>query len=159
MRRFDSPAAMAAHLARLAAAGPAVVHHMADRAGREIEVTAKGIIGFYQPRVGRWPAWAPLAESTEAEKERSGYERGAPLLRTGQMRDTIVRSVEGGTVMVGATDAKAIYHELGTRTIPPRPFMGPAAFQSMPRINLMLGNTLAAWVGGASWMRPARRIK
>ena len=73
-------------------------------------------------------------------------------------RTLIAVLLTAGSLHAIAAD-DALYHELGTRTIPPRPFMGPAAFQSMPRVNLMLGNTLVAWVGGTSWLRPARRIR
>lgn len=100
-------------------------------------VRARGYIGQEQPG---WPmAWAPLSGGTvEGFRHHSGrwipgkdelgfggYE--SPLLRTGNMRDSIEVNVVGIWGEVGSNDKKALYQEMGTPgadyPIPPRPFL------------------------------------
>jgi hypothetical protein len=51
-----------------------------------------------------------------------------PLLETGTMREGITtEKIDAHTVEVIAKDPKSAWHELGTATIPLRPFLGPAA--------------------------------
>lgn len=154
MKHFDSFGAFAAHLTRLAAKAPAVMHHATDRAAAIIEERAKDEIGQYQPAVGPYPAWPPLAESTEARKASAGYPVGAPLLATGEMYGSVGRTVSGTEAVIGAEDPKIVYHELGTDRIPPRPVFGPAAFGARDTVRKLLGVTTAAWVAGNSWVRP-----
>ena len=104
---------------------------------------AKGFIG----REG--PGWAPLAESTIADKERQGYETPAPLLRTGELRDSIkgeAESVPGGVRgVVESDDPSALSHEIGSSREPPRPFLGPAVMLTEPILATAL-NELAVRV-------------
>jgi len=86
------------------------------------------------------PEWPPLAERTIEEKERLGYtgqvSETDPLLRTGEMRDTIearVTTTPGGVQLeVGSKDKVALYQEMGTALIPPRPFLAMSAIEVMP---------------------------
>lgn len=156
MKQFKSFGAFATHLAKTAALGHEVTHHMAKTAGEEIQKTAKGEIGFYQTGISPFPDWAPLAESTEAEKARLGYEPDAPLLRTGEMRDSIEVMVEGSEAVVGTNDEKMKWHEYGTEKMPPRPVLGPAAHFSTKRNLTMIAKTTFAWLSGAGWKRPQR---
>ncbi len=50
----------------------------------------------------------------------------APWLRTGTLRDSISATFDNATAVVGSTSPVAVDQELGTATIPPRPFFGPA---------------------------------
>jgi phage gpG-like protein len=83
--------------------------------GRE---EAKTAIGTYRLD------WPPLKPETVARKARGD----TPLLETGELRDSIEHMVarEGTEVVgyVGTNDPIAKYHELATRTIPPRSFLG-----------------------------------
>ncbi len=98
---------------------------------------AKNFIGEQQP------GWADLAEATVAEKVALGYPAPAPLLREGDLRDSIEHEVETrGTEIVGlvySDDEVAEYQEYGTSRIPPRPFIVPALVQTEPEIEKALG--------------------
>lgn len=91
--------------------------------------------------------WAPLAPSTVAEKTRLGFvgQRSAtdPLLRTGTMRDSISAIVSetlfGVTGIVGAEDPKAVWQELGSSRIPPRPFLALAMNNALPGAEVLFG--------------------
>lgn len=70
-----------------------------------------------------------------------GFE--APLLRTGQLRDSIESSVDGLTGVVGSTDKVAIYHELGAALaryeIPPRPFLMRSLIEATAGVDVLAG--------------------
>lgn len=123
-------------------AGPRI--HIALEVGlkavaEEIEHTAKEEIGTYQPSVGPFNAWDELAESTKADRVRQGYSEDDPLLRTGELRDSISHRVMGLAAVVGSTDDKAVWQEYGTEKIPPRPFIGPAYVKSFHKLTEMVG--------------------
>lgn len=149
MQDFDDIGAFITHLSRREAA-----MHAAMRAGLEhallvIQIKAKAEIGHYQPAVADFPAWAPLAASTEAEKAKLGAPPGAPLLRFGGLRDSFRHEVllydEGA---VGSIDPTLVFHEFGTATMPPRPVMGPAVVESRKEIERILGRAIVAGVLG-----------
>lgn len=153
MKQFNSFGAFATHLAKLAATGPEVTHHMVKAGAEEIAKTAQGEIGFYQTDIEPYPDWALLADSTEAEKARLGYEPDAPLLRTGEMKKSIRADAERNEAVVGSNDEILKYHEFGTDRMPPRPVLGPAAHYSSPRILAQFGKTTFAWLAGMGWKR------
>jgi hypothetical protein len=113
-----------------------------------IEKTAKAEIGEYQESVGPFSAWPQLAESTQAERERLGYTPNDPLLRTGEMRETIEHETHEFTAVIGSKDDKAAWQEFGTDRIPPRPFMGPAVIRNNEKILKILGHTAARGISG-----------
>lgn len=117
-------------------------------AGRIVQKDAQDRIGEYQEAVGGFPAWKQLAESTEAEKARLGYPADAPLLRTGDMRDSIETEHNALEAIIGSKDPVAKYQELGTNRIPPRPFLGPAAFAKKHEIHAVIGSAVASAIGG-----------
>ncbi|WHQ73418.1 hypothetical protein [Pantoea sp. Lij88] len=93
---------------------------------KEIEETAKEEIGVYQPAYGPFDAWVSLAESTKADRVRQGYSEDEPLLRSGELRDSIESEVVGLAAIVGTKSQIGFWQEVGTDSIPPRPFIGPA---------------------------------
>lgn len=93
---------------------------------KEIKETAKEEIGVYQPAVGPFDAWAPLATSTKADRVRQGYTEDDPLLRSGELRNSIESEVVGLAAIVGTKSQIGFWQEIGTDRIPPRPFIGPA---------------------------------
>lgn len=93
---------------------------------KEIEETAKEEIGVYQPAYGPFDAWVPLAESTKADRVRLGYSEDDPLLRSGELRDSIESEIVGLAAIVGTKSEIGLWQEVGTGHIPPRPFIGPA---------------------------------
>jgi HK97 gp10 family phage protein len=94
-----------------------------------LEAEAKGYIGSYQE------GWPKLAPSTIAEKTALGYAPpDNPLLRTGDMRDSIEHQTEstgdGALGIIGSNDEAAKFHEIGTSRMPPRPFLALAMMRS-----------------------------
>lgn len=149
MREFADVATFAEHLLTLNLAIAESAHKGLEKAAKLIEKDAKRQIGHYQPSVGPFQDWAPLAESTEEEKARLGYPLDAPLLREGQLRDSIEHEVSGLEAVVGSKSDIAAYQEFGTRTIPPRPFIGPAAFKNKKAIQEILGKAVVeGLIGG-----------
>ena len=115
-----------------------------------LQTEAKSYIGNYQE------GWAPLAESTllggtspEGFRYPGKIELGYappdnPLLRTGQMRDSIEQaaaSTGGGAMgMIGSDDPVALWQEMGTkRGIPPRPFLALAMMKSQEPATVIFG--------------------
>ena len=101
-------------------------------AGHLLVSSARSLIGTEDE------AWPPLADATVEEKQRLGYvgqvSETDPRLRTGQLRDSIeaksrVTTPGRGSVDIGSDDPIAEYQEMGTRTIPPRPFLSTAVFR------------------------------
>jgi HK97 gp10 family phage protein len=83
-------------------------------------------------------SWPPLAASTIEDKERRGYAVPDPLLRTGDLRDSIVAIVEVLTLAVGSEEKNARYQEQGTHKMPPRPFLAPAMLESLPAATALI---------------------
>lgn len=111
--------------------------HLLEDAAAE----AKAMIGH---ELEEWP---DLAERTIAEKQRLGYtgqiSETDPLLRTGKLRDSIKAEaaatgagVEG---VVASEDVVALYQEMGTARIPPRPFLAPAMMTAEARSHQAFG--------------------
>jgi hypothetical protein len=87
---------------------------------------AKKVIGSYKYR------WPQLADATKADRVNQGFPENEPLLRTGEMRDSIQAHVEmfgpeHGRAVVGSNNDKAAWQELGTSRIPPRSFLMESA--------------------------------
>ncbi|GAA7757459.1 hypothetical protein RN01_22570 [Cupriavidus sp. SHE] len=156
MKQFNSFGAFAAHLERLAAAGPAVTHHIADKAAEEIQKTAQGMIGDYQEAVGPYPKWEELADSTKEERARLGFSENDPGYRSGAMQASIERTVHGSEAAIGSNDQHLVWFDLGTPNQPPRPVLGPAAIHSEGRVKKIIGATVFAWLTGRGWRRPQR---
>lgn len=113
-----------------------------------IQRKAKSFMGHEQD----W--WPPLQEETIARKAKGN----TPLLETGELRDSIEITApvhEGGITAgyVGSNNDKAIWHEQGTRTIPPRPFLMAAAVQSEQKIHDMAARMVRSTMenGGANY--------
>ncbi|TPE14900.1 hypothetical protein FJP62_14310 [Pantoea vagans] len=110
---------------------------------KEIEETAKEEIGIYQPAYGPFDAWAPLAESTKADRVRQGYSEDEPLLRSGELRDSIGSEVVGLAAIVGTKSEIGLWQEVGTAHIPPRPFIGPAYVRKIDLLLVAMGRALS----------------
>lgn len=122
-----------------------------EEVAKRIEQTAKDEIGHYQPAIGGFSEWAQLAESTEADKARKGFEPNAPLERTGQFRDSWEHKTEGLEAVIGSKDERAPFFEFGTSKMPPRPVLGPAVAINGNFIKKIIGRaTVNGFVGGAA---------
>jgi hypothetical protein len=115
-----------------------------EKACRMIEKEAKTAIGTYR---FDWPALQPETVARKATGD-------SPLLETGELKNSIehVSGREGGAAVgyVGTNNPLGKYHELGTRTIPPRSFLGEAAMRKEHKIHEMMGKAVIGtfWHGG-----------
>lgn len=138
-RTFDDLTSFVLHLGAAEVALRTSEHRALEKAAQLIEKSAKAEIGIYQPEVGPFPAWAPLAEATVEDRVRKGYTPNDPELRSGALRDSISRVVEGREAVVGSTSDVMVYQEMGTSKMPPRPILGPAAFKNREQIARLIG--------------------
>jgi phage gpG-like protein len=106
------------------------LRHGLEAVAERIEHTAREKFGHYQPEVGPFEAWQELAEFTKQDRVAKGFAENDPLLRTGELRDSIGRAVRGFEAVIGSTSDISVYQELGTNRMPPRPFLGPAVIQN-----------------------------
>jgi hypothetical protein len=147
VREFNL-AGFAAHLAVLSHEMHAHTEQGLHRALQVIQDDAVAQIGHYQDAIGNFSGWPALADSTEAQKARLGYPLDAPLLRTGELRESFSHQVEGHTGVVGSTDETMLYHELGTSKMPPRPVLGPAIVRSERKVEAIVGRSLVEGILG-----------
>lgn len=172
MKEFKTLSGFAAHLTKLAAFGHEVTDHIAEEGAGLIRNAAKAKLGAYQGPVGPFPAWAPLAAVTIEERLILGFTPNDPLLRSGQLREAIQVSMRAGGATVGVAHGPhvepggkvedvgeiALRMEVGGRT-PPRPFLGPAAFESKQKVGRAAGLAMVAWLAGGNWLKPPKSIK
>ncbi|GAB3249203.1 phage virion morphogenesis protein [Chitinimonas naiadis] len=154
MKELASLGEMALELVRAEVRMGLAAHHALKSAAAEIAKDAKAAIGEYQQSAGPFPAWSELADSTEAEKARLGYPSDAPLLREGDLRESIQSEVHGLEAVVGSKSEVAAAQEFGTDRIPPRPFIGPAAFKNKDRIEEKLGKAIVSGLVGGDPIHP-----
>jgi HK97 gp10 family phage protein len=148
LREFNSIAAFVQQLATVAIAVKEAEHEMLERAAVMVEKRAKEKIGEYQHQIGPFVAWAELADSTKADRAKQGYAEDEPLLRSGEMRDSIEHVVQGSEACIGSNSDIAVYQELGTEHMPPRSFLGGAMAEKVPEILKMTGKTFVAALVG-----------
>ncbi len=141
MKEFHSLAAFSEHLLKIAAVEELLVRKAVSHCAKLVEKEAKAELGTYQEQTGPFIAWPELAESTKADRVKQGYAEDEPLLRTGEMRDSIgtTISTDGLEAQIGSNDDRAVWQELGTEHIPPRSFLGGAMSRKLPEINQALG--------------------
>jgi hypothetical protein len=129
------------------ASGPLIV----EKACQIVQKKAKAAIGKDHEM------WPQLAESTIADKQRHGFPTPKPLLRTGELRDSIQYTVHGLEGCVGSDSPIAVYQELGTSRIPPRSFLVSSAISSEDKIHRMAAATTIAALSG--YGRNARDVR
>ena len=141
VRSFDGFVKFAEYLEMVVLAQHEMKKHALERCAVVVEKAAKDKIGEYQPAAGPFATWAPLADSTKAQRRSLGFPEDEPLLRTGALRDSIEHQVDarGGQAEIGSDSDIAVYQEMGTNKIPPRSFLGSAAVESIPKIKLIVG--------------------
>jgi phage gpG-like protein len=137
-----------AHLAGMTVAVDAAETKCLERAGQIVEKEAKREIGAYQDAAEPFAPWAELAQSTKDDRVRQGYSENEPLLRTGELRDSIEHCVVGHEAHVGSDSEIAVYQELGTAHIPPRSFLGGALVRKTDDVVDILGESLVTALVG-----------
>jgi hypothetical protein len=131
------------------ASGPKIV----EQACKIIQRKAKAAIGKEHEM------WAPLAPSTIADKAHHGYPTPKPLLRSGELRDSIQYQVHGLEGAVGSDLDRALWLEMGTSRIPPRSFLVSSAISSEDKIHRMAAAvTIAAFSGLGGHAREVREM-
>lgn len=155
MPRFASPESFEQFV--LGAVVPAVEEAAAvglKAAAELVRDEAKAAIGEYHGAQGAATgsitfAWARLAPATVEEKTRLGYAPpDHPLLRTGEMRSSIEASSEGLSAAVGSDSKVALYQEVGTKHVPPRPFLALAAHENVEKIGALVAEAVMKAIGG-----------
>ena len=151
MIRFASMSAFVNHLARLPVAVEVAEVEGLKQATRLLRDRARETLGTYQDAVGPLPAWPELAASTQAERSLKGYTPNDPLLRSGELRDSIHDEVTDdphGRVFTDSLYAADM--EFGSRRSPPRPFMGVAVYRHGDEAAAKVGEAVAAAYSGVS---------
>ncbi|MGJ0426978.1 hypothetical protein [Methylocystis sp.] len=110
------------------------------KACKLVQKTAKCYIGSYDHP----GSWAQLAQATQEDRVRRGFAANEPLLRTGELRDSIEVDAPHKSGMetygfIFSSSEVARYMELGTTRAPPRPFLSTATMECMPKIRTILG--------------------
>lgn len=154
-KNFASPLKFAEHLMKAATVEIIAINEGLHLAAQMIQAEAKKEIGHLQKEQGPFPAWEELAESTKLDKERLGYvfnDDYNPLLRTGKLRDRIEYEVNISRLeaIVGSKDPIAAFQEFGTNTIPPRAFIGRAAYIYAPLIAKIFGQATIQGIAGGN---------
>lgn len=148
MKEFHSLTHLALHLGEIAVAQHEMERHALEKATKLVQARAKDKIGEYQEQAGPFIAWPELADATKDDRVRQGFSENEPLLRSGELRDSIERTVVDSVGYVGSDSDIAVYQELGTENIPPRSFLGGAAVESIAKICEIVGDeAVTALVG------------
>jgi hypothetical protein len=113
--------------------GPAIIAHACELVCAE----AKRVLGT------EGYGWPALSAATLAHKMQPGM-----LLETGELRASIEWNSEGNEGAVGSNLDKAVWHELGTARIPPRPFLAGAAMAMEEKIHKMAARAVVACIAG-----------
>jgi phage gpG-like protein len=113
-------------------------HEALEKAAKLVEKGAKDVLGTYEY------GWPQLAESTQKDRERQGFTANDPLLRTGELRDSIEHSADRHEARIGSNLDIAIYQELGTSKIPPRSFLKETMVRKIDEIQEIIGQNIVA---------------
>jgi phage virion morphogenesis protein len=105
-----------------------VLARLADRVS-DLEPAMRRVAGHLADAVeeqfaseGR-PRWPPLAPSTIRQRARQGKWPGKILQVTGRLAASITTRSSAREAAVGTSVEYGVYHQLGTRRIPARPFL------------------------------------
>ena len=131
-----SPAALAAILNRAAAKAEALVEPT-EAFMEEVKAKAKAAIGTYEY------GWPELADRTKEDRSALGFPENEPLLRAGDLRDSIRHRAEaipgGAEGVVYSGEKTALWAEMGTVTQPPRSFLMESLVRSIPEMGKIFG--------------------
>jgi phage gpG-like protein len=130
----------AAHFAHLAHDWPKATHAALEVAAQIVEAKAKAAIGTYKY------GWPQLADSTQEDRAHKGFPANEPLLRTGELRDSIQHSSNEKEAHTGSNLDRAVWMELGTSRMPPRPFLAPSVFQNEALIKRAVKQVIADYM-------------
>jgi phage gpG-like protein len=144
MRTFNSLGSFAAHLLSRDAAVAFAMQSGLEAVAQRVRDTAREELGHYQPAIGHFEAWPELADATKDDRVRKGFTENDPLLRSGDLRESIKAAHNRTEAVIGSESDVAVYQELGTNKIPPRPFLGPAVLHNEEWIKRLLGRAFVS---------------
>lgn len=124
--------------------GPVLEVAAADTAALIDDAFATGT----SPNGGRWD---DLSDSTKAS--RRGVEPFMVLVDTGRLRGSVNARAEGQSLKFGTNTRYGIFHQVGSRVMPPRPFL---PIDGEARGEFSIGRSGAA---GAHWARVKAMVK
>ncbi|MEO8716064.1 MAG: hypothetical protein ABI369_13725 [Acetobacteraceae bacterium] len=75
---------------------------------------------------------------------RPGEDHASPWLRMGELRGGIAHQSDDDAAVIGSSDPIAIYQELGTPSVPPRPFLSSTAAAEAEGIVHEIADTIRA---------------
>ncbi|MBS0558429.1 MAG: hypothetical protein JSR21_00060 [Proteobacteria bacterium] len=75
-----------------------------------------------------------------------GSEHETPWLENGSLRNSVGYDAQGTDAVIGSSSDVAVYQELGTPNIPPRPFLGSAAATMAGDLVTTMAANLARWL-------------
>ncbi len=153
MQQFNSFAKFAKHIEKVSKQYDEKEHKALEYLGEYLEQQAKNTIGHLQTGGGEFADWKPLAATTIAEKKRLGYAYNSefnPLLREGDLRESIHHMVVLHSLFVGSASDIMVYQEMGTKNIPPRSVLGLTMFKEKYMIVLVLAKFIEFWITAAT---------
>lgn len=148
-----NPAQFANILMNIAAAMPVGVHKGLDAAGQIVETEAKRVLGTYDY------SWPELAPATKKQRLSLGFPENEPLLRNGELRDSIGHTTQATEVDIGVPSKivgdgsrenpvrnigdVATAMELGTSRAPARSFLVGALVAKTQDVVNAIGKSIA----------------
>ena len=147
--KLDSLGALAEILEARSAAAVVATRKALKEGAELVKAEAQDVIGHYQPAKGDVPAWAPLSPATQEDRVAKGFTPDDPLLRSGELRDSIeVRPVDDDAMLVGVFDPEmqtiAAAMEFGYinvragRFVEPRSFITGTAFKKASEVGELI---------------------
>lgn len=111
---------------------------------------ALNLLGRAQPgREALSQAAERLAEGVKAVLSHfPGEDHAAPWLRTGTLRESVTCQATDNMAVIGSSNPVAVYQELGTSSIPPRPFLAPVAAEEAGEIAHGIADLIRAALEG-----------
>ncbi len=93
---------------------------------------------------------APLAEVTQDERVQAGYSANDPLLRSGELRNSLELAMRDGGFVVGTNDERMVWLEYGvaSHNLPPRPAIGIGIAEITPVLQRVMWLTVQALARG-----------
>ena len=155
MMEFGSLADLAMHLTQETVGGLVAAKDGVKAAVELLDKAAKAEIGTYQEASGPFGAWPELADSTKEDRLRKGFTENDPLLRSGDLRESIHHEAEDWEGTVGSDSDVMVWQEFGTSKMPPRPVLGIALYDNLDKIQDMIGHAAVSGFVGASPIHPS----
>lgn len=142
MKSYKSFGALERALTAAAERMEATLQAVAVASAELVQSEAKSEFGTYQrENMGQFTPWAELSDYTKADRRQAGFPENEPLLRSGELRDSIEHSIGPLSFEVGSESPVMLWQELGiTKTnLPPRPVLSTALFRMTEPIRERVG--------------------